>query len=186
MHRLIVIMVMAVSLGVGGCASKRPKPAPSDSNAATAGANGAGANSTNARGVNAEDEAAGPQGGLLATRVVYFEFDSSEIRGTGVELVAAHARFLAANPATRVRLEGHTDERGSREYNIGLGERRAQAVRRALMLQGALDGQLSTVSYGEERPAAAGHDEEAWAKNRRVEIVYLAGGTAPPSAAPQK
>jgi peptidoglycan-associated lipoprotein len=181
---MIIVMVMAVSLGVAGCASKRPKTAlPSDSNAASAGANGSGANSANA---NAEDEAAGPQGGLLATRVVYFEFDSSEIRGTGVELVAAHARFLAANPATRVRLEGHTDERGSREYNIGLGERRAQAVRRALMLQGALDGQISTVSYGEERPAAAGHDEEAWAKNRRVEIVYLAGGAAPQSATSQK
>jgi peptidoglycan-associated lipoprotein len=180
---MIIVMVMAVSLGVAGCASKRPKPAPSDSNAASAGANGSGANSANA---NAEDEAAGPQGGLLATRVVYFEFDSSEIRGTGVELVAAHARFLAANPATRVRLEGHTDERGWLEYNIGLGERRAQAVRRALMLQGALDGQISTVSYGEERPAAAGHDEEAWAKNRRVEIVYLAGGAAPQSATSQK
>jgi peptidoglycan-associated lipoprotein len=181
---MIIVMVMAVSLGVAGCASKRPKTAlPSDSNAATAGANGAGANSANA---NAEDEAAGPQGGLLATRVVYFEFDSSEVRSTGVEVVAAHARYLAANPATRVRLEGHTDERGSREYNIGLGERRAQAVRRALMLQGALDGQLSTVSYGEERPAAAGHDEEAWAKNRRVEIVYLAGVAASQSATPQK
>jgi len=184
MHRMIVVMVMAVSLGVAGCASKRPKTAlPSDSNAASAGANGSGANSANA---NAEDEAAGPQGGLLATRVVYFEFDSSEVHGTGVEVVAAHARFLAANSATRVRLEGHTDERGSREYNIGLGERRAQAVRRALMLQGALDGQISTVSYGEERPAAPGHDEEAWAKNRRVEIVYLAGGAAPQSATPQK
>jgi peptidoglycan-associated lipoprotein len=181
---MIVVMVMAVSLGVAGCASKRPKTAlPSDSNAASAGANGSGANSANA---NAEDEAAGPQGGLLATRVVYFEFDSSEVHGTGVEVVAAHARFLAANSATRVRLEGHTDERGSREYNIGLGERRAQAVRRALMLQGALDGQISTVSYGEERPAAPGHDEEAWAKNRRVEIVYLAGGAAPQSATPQK
>ena len=77
----------------------------------------------------------------------------------------------------KVRLEGHTDERGSREYNIGLGERRAQAVRRALLLQGATDAQLSTVSYGEERPAVAGHDEAAWAKNRRVEIVYLAAPT---------
>jgi peptidoglycan-associated lipoprotein len=73
----------------------------------------------------------------------------------------------------RVRLEGHTDERGSREYNIGLGERRAQAVRRALLLQGATETQLSTVSYGAERPAAAGSNEAAWSQNRRVEIVYL-------------
>jgi peptidoglycan-associated lipoprotein len=80
---------------------------------------------------------------------------------------------LAANPTVRVRLEGHTDERGSREYNIGLGERRAQAVRRALLLQGATETQLSTVSYGAERPVAAGSNEAAWAQNRRVEIVYL-------------
>jgi peptidoglycan-associated lipoprotein len=185
MHRIIVVTLMALSLSLAGCASKRPKPAPAAPNAATTGAAGAGANDANASG-NAENEAAGPQGGLLATRVVYFDFDSSEIKGAGVALVAAHARYLAANPGTRVRLEGHTDERGSREYNIGLGERRAQAVRRALMLQGALDGQLSTVSYGEERPAAPGHDEEAWAKNRRVEIVYLAGGAQPqPASSPQ-
>ena len=78
-----------------------------------------------------------------------------------------------------MRLEGHTDERGSREYNIGLGERRAQSVRRALLLQGAADAQISTVSYGEERPAVPGHDEAAWAKNRRVEIVYLTQPLAP-------
>jgi peptidoglycan-associated lipoprotein len=187
MHRTIVIMVMAVSLGLAGCASKRPKPAPpSAADAAAAGATGAGASSADANAANAENEAAGPQGGLLATRLVYFDFDSSEVRGAGVEVVAAHARYLAANPGTRVRLEGHTDERGSREYNIGLGERRSQSVRRALMLQGALDGQISTVSYGEERPAAAGHDEQAWAKNRRVEIVYLAGGAPAQPAAPQR
>jgi peptidoglycan-associated lipoprotein len=182
---MIIVIVMAASLGLAGCASKRPKPAP-PSAADAAGATGAGANAADASAANAEAEAAGPQGGLLATRLVYFDFDNSEVRGAGVEVVAAHARYLAANPGTRVRLEGHTDERGSREYNIGLGERRAQSVRRALMLQGALDGQISTVSYGEERPAAAGHDEEAWAKNRRVEIVYLAGGTPPQPAAPKK
>jgi peptidoglycan-associated lipoprotein len=76
------------------------------------------------------------------------------------------------NPNAQIRLEGHTDERGSREYNIGLGERRAQAVRRVLMLQGATANQLSTVSYGEERPAATGSDEEAWRLNRRVELAY--------------
>jgi peptidoglycan-associated lipoprotein len=105
--------------------------------------------------------------------VIFFDFDSSEIRGEGTDIVAAHAKYLSSNPALRVRLEGHTDERGSREYNIGLGERRGQSVRRALLLQGAGDPQLSTVSYGEERPAAAGSDESAWAQNRRVEIVYL-------------
>lgn len=178
MQRLIVVLLMAVSLGLGACASKKPKPAPSTTpSEASANANAGGAGdaaSAMAAGTNPDDEAQGPQGGLLATRVVYFDFDSSEIKGAGTDVVAAHAKYLAAHTGTRVRLEGHTDERGSREYNIGLGERRAQAVRRALLLQGATDAQISTVSYGEERPAVSGHDEAAWSKNRRVEIVYLA------------
>ena len=82
---------------------------------------------------------------------------------------------LAADRGLKVRLEGNTDERGSAEYNVALGERRAQAVKRALLLQGATEGQLTTVSYGEERPVAEGHDETAWAQNRRVEIIYLGG-----------
>ena len=88
-------------------------------------------------------------------------------------MIMESAAFLAKNPSQKVRLEGHADERGSREYNIGLGERRGQAVRRALLLQGVAEAQLSTVSYGEERPAVAGSDEQAYALNRRVEIVYL-------------
>ena len=177
MRRLMVILLVAAALCSGGCASKRPKEAASEApNAANNGAQGGGANYSKA---GPDDEAAGPQGGLLADRIVYFDFDSAEIKGAGNDVVAAHAKYLAANPATRVRLEGHTDERGSREYNIGLGERRAQSVRRALLLQGATDGQISTVSYGEERPAVLGHDEAAWAKNRRVEIVYLAAPVPP-------
>lgn len=104
--------------------------------------------------------------------VVYFEFDRSEIQSQFNEMLSAHGQFLSMNRNASVRLEGHSDERGTREYNIGLGERRAQAVRRVLMLQGATADQISTVSYGEERPAATGSDEEAWALNRRVEIVY--------------
>jgi len=183
MRRAMVVLLLAAALSVGGCASKKPKfvPAPGPSTAES-GAQGAGAGTANAGGEGIDQEAAGPQGGLLATRLVYFDFDSSEIKGQGTDVVGAHAKYLAANSSARVRLEGHTDERGSREYNIGLGERRAQAVRRALLLQGASDGQISTVSYGEERPAVPGHDEAAWAKNRRVEIVYLTpapGGAAP-------
>jgi len=106
-------------------------------------------------------------------RLVYFDFDSSEIRPEFVPLIAAHARAIAANASIHVRLEGHTDERGSPEYNIGLGERRAQNVRRALLLQGVAESQIATVSYGEERPVATGQTEEDWAKNRRVEFIYL-------------
>jgi len=184
LRRAMAVLLLAAALSVGGCASKKPKfvPAPGPS-AAESGAQGSGAGAANAGEGGIDQEAAGPQGGLLATRLVYFDFDSSEIKGQGTDVVAAHAKYLAGNPSARVRLEGHTDERGSREYNIGLGERRAQAVRHALLLQGASDGQISTVSYGEERPAVPGHDEAAWAKNRRVEIVYLTpapGGAAAP------
>jgi peptidoglycan-associated lipoprotein len=177
MRRVMMVLLLAAVCALSACASKPSKPAGSDE-AGMAGAEGAGAGNANANAGGPDDEIAGPQGGLLAKRTVYFDFDSSEIKGDGTDIVAAHAKYLAARPATRVRLEGHTDERGSREYNIGLGERRAQAVRRALLLQGASDAQISTVSYGEERPAVAGHDEAAWAKNRRVEIVYLAAGPA--------
>jgi peptidoglycan-associated lipoprotein len=109
---------------------------------------------------------------LLSNLVVYFEFDRSEIRSEFNAMLAAHGRYLASNPNAQVRLEGHADERGSREYNVGLGERRAQAVRQILLLQGATASQLSTVSYGEERPAVFGSDEESYSLNRRVEIVY--------------
>jgi peptidoglycan-associated lipoprotein len=125
--------------------------------------------------VTSPGDAAGSGAGVNApaARIVYFDFDKSEIRPEFNQMLIEHARALTRNASVKVRLEGHTDERGSREYNIGLGERRAQAVRRVLLLQGVTEAQLSTVSYGEEKPAVAGSSEEAWAKNRRVEIVYL-------------
>jgi peptidoglycan-associated lipoprotein len=104
--------------------------------------------------------------------VVYFDYDSADIKPEYNAVVAAHARYLSTNGSLKARLEGNTDERGSREYNIGLGERRAQTVRRALLLQGATEAQLTTLSYGEERPAVAGSDESAYSKNRRVEFGY--------------
>lgn len=104
--------------------------------------------------------------------VVYFDFDSYELRPDDAEIAARHGIQLAESPGLSVRLEGHADERGSREYNIGLGERRAQAVRRVLLLQGAQPNQISTVSFGEERPVAFGSDEASWARNRRVEFKY--------------
>jgi peptidoglycan-associated lipoprotein len=178
MRRFSIILLLGAFLAVCGCAHKRPTESPTaSSGGATSGTgadtSGAGADNAAGGARSAETEIAGPQEGVLARRIIYFDFDSSEIRGEGTDIVAAHAKYLTANPSLHVRLEGHTDERGSREYNIGLGERRAQAVRRALLLQGASDQQITTVSYGAERPAVAGSDEAAWAKNRRVEIVYL-------------
>jgi peptidoglycan-associated lipoprotein len=109
---------------------------------------------------------------LLAKRTVYFDFDESVILDQDRPILEAHAQYLSQNPGASVTLEGHTDERGTREYNLALGERRAIAVRQFTSLLGASGQQLRTISYGEERPAATGHNEEAWAQNRRVEIIY--------------
>jgi len=170
MKKVVSTAILVASLLVfAGCGTK-PKeqtaPPPQQNAADTSGVDNANATVDNT-------ESAGPSGELLSKRIVYFDFDKSDIRADSQSVVAAHAAYLAKNPAQKVRLEGHADERGSREYNIGLGERRAQAVRRALLLQGVAEAQLSTVSYGEERPAVAGSDEQAYALNRRVEIVYL-------------
>lgn len=177
--RVLIALVCAAALA--GCASKRATTAADqaastgvESGASTAGAPAEAATASGLESTGAEGAGvAGPQGGLLSRRVIYFDFDRSEVRSEDAPIVAAHAAYLTRNPGTRVRLEGHTDERGTREYNIGLAERRAQAVRRAMMLQGVAETQLATVSFGEERPAAAGEDEAAWSQNRRVEIVYL-------------
>ncbi len=109
---------------------------------------------------------------LLSTKTIYFEFDQSTIRSEFIDVLRAHAGYLNTNRAATVRIEGHADERGSREYNIGLGERRANAVRNFLEAEGVSASQISTVSYGEERPAALGHDEISWAENRRAVLVY--------------
>ncbi|MCA1853134.1 MAG: peptidoglycan-associated lipoprotein Pal [Beggiatoa sp.] len=105
-------------------------------------------------------------------RVIYFEYDSDEVKAEYRPIIEAQAAYLANHPQTVITLEGHADERGTREYNLALGERRALAVRRQLTLLGGSDGQARTVSFGEERPARDGHDEEAYGQNRRVEIVY--------------
>jgi peptidoglycan-associated lipoprotein len=108
----------------------------------------------------------------LSQRVFYFEFDSSELSDQALETLKAHGKYLATHPERNVIIEGHTDERGSREYNLALGEGRAESVARVLKLNGAADDQIETVSYGEEKPAAPGHNEEAWAENRRAELIY--------------
>ena len=110
----------------------------------------------------------------LRQRVVYFDLDKSEIKSEFQAQIACHAEYLKQFPQARVTLEGNTDERGSREYNLGLGERRGNAVQGALSGAGASSSQLNVTSYGEERPVCRQHDESCWSKNRRVEIVYTA------------
>jgi peptidoglycan-associated lipoprotein len=147
---------------VGGSSNTSP-----NGGASTSGSDLGGDNGANARGE--VGDAAGP----LARKVIYFDFDKSEIKPEYADIVKASAQTLTERPGLKIKLEGNTDQRGTREYNIGLGERRAQAVRRALMLQGVAEKQVTTVSFGAERPAADGDDESAWSRNRRVELVYL-------------
>lgn len=109
----------------------------------------------------------------IASRVIYFDYDSAKVNDESMALLEAHGDFIASNGNVNVTLTGHSDERGSREYNIALGDRRAQSVRRILLFQGASTDQLESVSYGEERPAVLGHEEAAWSKNRRVELEYV-------------
>ncbi|MBE0511149.1 MAG: peptidoglycan-associated lipoprotein Pal [Chromatiales bacterium] len=118
-----------------------------------------------------EEALADPES-VLSKRVFYFDFDSAELPAADQAALEVHARFLNANPRISVVLEGHTDERGSREYNLALGERRAQTIERLLSLQGVAGAQMQVISFGEERPVALGHHEDAWALNRRVELLY--------------
>jgi peptidoglycan-associated lipoprotein len=111
---------------------------------------------------------------LLSKRVIYFDFDKSTVRPEYRGIVSAHAAYAAANSTARVTLEGHADERGTREYNLGLGERRGNSVTGLMSAQGARGSQVTVVSYGEERPTCRVSEEDCWAMNRRVEIVYTA------------
>ena len=111
---------------------------------------------------------------LLSKRVIYFDFDKSDVKAEYRAIVAAHASYAASHSSARVTLEGHADERGTREYNLGLGERRGNAVSGLLSAAGAMGRQLDTVSYGEERPVCRVSDDSCWSQNRRVEIVYTA------------
>ncbi len=119
-----------------------------------------------------DKEAIFDPGSPLAQRVFYFEYDRDTLSDQYLDTITDHGRYLATYPDSLVRLEGHADERGTREYNIALAERRAQAVKRLMMLQGASYNQIITISYGEEQPAVLGQTEDAYARNRRVELVY--------------
>lgn len=177
MKTMHVLAVALIALGLAAC--QKPTQTKPDAGAAPADAastSGLGSEGAAAGGKSTTSAALTPQQQALADlkqkSVVYFDYDSSEIRSEYLPVVAAHAAYLVKYPSARVRLEGHTDDRGSREYNVGLGERRAQTVRRALLAQGVAEAQVTTLSYGEERPAVEGSDEAAFAQNRRVELAY--------------
>jgi peptidoglycan-associated lipoprotein len=109
---------------------------------------------------------------ILSKRSVYFDYDQYVIKDEFKPLIEAHAKYLKANPSARAIIQGNTDERGTREYNIALGQKRADAVKKLMVLLGASEVQIETVSFGKEKPRREGHDETAWAENRRTDIVY--------------
>jgi peptidoglycan-associated lipoprotein len=176
MRWLLVTLALVVLAGCSSTATREGGAEVSDQSTGMAGAYGGedGATSTSAADQGADwygDPLEDPNS-PLATRIIYFDYDESTLRMEYLDVVRAHAQYLAINPQVTVRLEGHADERGSREYNLGLGEKRANAIRNLMMAEGVADDQMVVVSYGEERPAAYEHNEEAWAMNRRVELVY--------------
>ena len=164
----VIFSATVASLLLVACASKNtkpPAPAPAPAPAPTP----APAASSGKYTVESLDTDS-----CLRQRIVYFDFDKSEIRPEFEAAIACHAAYLQQFPGARVTLEGNADERGTREYNLGLGERRGNAVSSALVAAGASPDQLNVVSYGEERPVCKEHNEACWQKNRRVEIVYTA------------
>jgi len=166
--------VLAVAAALAGCSSVKLDDVPVEDKSGTAvappGAGGAGGGQSSVAPVVTDTAAGSLAGPANVSRIIYFDYDSNAIKPEYQAAIEAHARFLKAANGRRVSIEGHTDERGGREYNLALGQRRAEAVAKSMMLLGATDGQIEAVSYGKERPANDGHDESAWAKNRRAEL----------------
>lgn len=165
-----LVAVALVLTACGGAPKKDEGAAVQDRGATTAAEGAATAGAAGAAGIYAA-QLEDPNSALYS-KVVYFDFDQSTIRSEFIDTLRAHAAFLASNPDLRITVEGHCDERGSREYNIGLGERRANAVKRFLEAEGVSSVQINTISYGEERPDSLGHNEQAWSLNRRDVLVY--------------
>jgi peptidoglycan-associated lipoprotein len=169
-NKILLSFVAVSMLALGACASKGqkssnlPPPPPPSTSAYNDNLGGQGTQL-------GDDDARAMAERALTNNIVYFDFDSDAISAEYSSIIDAYGKYLSTNPVAKVRIEGHTDERGSREYNVALGERRANAVKAALIAQGVSAAQISVISYGEERPAAEGHDESAWSKNRRAQII---------------
>ena len=169
-----LMATLAAALVLAGCPSKpveEEAPPPAPVTGTDVGRGGVGTTGIGAPGGYSAADLNDPRSPLFQ-RVIYFDYDQSEILPQFVEVLRAHAAYLAGNSKARLVLEGHADERGTREYNLALGDQRADAVRRFLVAEGAASGRIDTLSFGEERPADPNHSESAWALNRRVELVY--------------
>jgi len=164
----------AVALLMAGCSSVNLNNPPVEDRSTGGAAAGAGGDSVVAKTTVGNVEASQSDQAAIANvaRVVYFDYDSYVIKPEFQALIDAQARYIKADPKRKVVIEGHTDERGGREYNLALGQRRAEAVRRSLNLLGVADSQVEAVSFGKEKPAVQGGDDAAWSKNRRAEFSY--------------
>jgi peptidoglycan-associated lipoprotein len=171
-----IFMALAVAVAMAGCSSVPLENVPVEDKSASAvtgqPGSGPGAAQSSVAPVAADSATLTAAGPANVARIVYFDYDSFVIKPQFQSLIEGHARFLKSNNGRRISVEGHTDERGGREYNLALGQRRSEAVRRALGLLGVTDAQIEAVSFGKEKPVAPGSDEAAWAQNRRAEIVY--------------
>ena len=174
-----ILIAAFVAAFLAGC--QTPAPAPVEDKSGTAGTTSSSSSSgtstagTGTSGVTGQTSGYSPlkdPNNILFKRSVYFEFDSFTVADQYKPIVEAHARYLTQNRNARVTLQGHADERGSREYNIALGQKRADAVKRMMTLMGVQEVIVETVSFGKEKPRNMGHDEAAWAENRRVDILY--------------
>jgi peptidoglycan-associated lipoprotein len=168
MFRRTIYSLAIVAL-IAGCSSGTKL---NDTPVVDRGAAGQGGAASGVAPVTIDPNAQNAQGPVGVARIIYFDFDSYTVKPEFQQLIDGHARFLKANPNRRVSIEGHTDERGGREYNLALGQKRSEAVRRALVLVGVSDAQIEAVSFGKEKPAAQGSGEDVWAQNRRAEITY--------------
>jgi len=166
-----MFLVLAFAAALAGCSSVPLDNVPVEDKSASS-VTTPPSTQSNVTPVQADNLAGTAQGPANVARLVYFDYDSYVIKPEFQSLIEAHARFLKSNPGRRIGIEGHTDERGGREYNLALGQRRSEAVRRALGLLGVADSQMEAVSFGKEKPVAMGSDEASWAQNRRAEIVY--------------
>ena len=172
MRKTLFITAVLAALLAGCSSGVKLNDVPVEDKSASASGIGDGQN--NASGVTnvVTDKVGSGIGPVGTAHVVYFDYDSFVIKAEARPIIENHAKFLQANKQRKAMLEGHTDERGGREYNLALGQKRAEAVQRALVLLGVADSQVEAVSYGKEKPAAQGTDETAFAKNRRVEFKY--------------
>ena len=168
MKKLLSLFVVVAALA--GCASGVKLDAPTVED--RTGAAASNVSSLDARGLSGANPNAIKPGPAGVSNVIYFDYDSFSVKPEFQSVLEAHARFMKANKNLRANLEGHTDERGGSEYNLALGQKRSEAVRRALSVLGISDNQMEAVSYGKEKPAVQGADESAFAKNRRAEIIY--------------